>query len=344
MVVVLRVTVALLATLLACGIGAHAWRQRSFGAGCLALWMAALAMNTWQLVLVAFSGGRFTPGGCLLFELLVTLAAPLLLGYVTYAVRGVRLHWAWFLPFAALLAASTALGTRLTAHLGALELIPLQVFYTAVAWVAWFRHAQPRTGQPAVIGVLTAVTVVHVAQVLGLLCSLGYIDYWPIRQAPFLVLSAGLALAVVVALTDSARFRRLAPALTPPVHDSERALFARIEELMNEERPWSNPEFDVGVMARMLGTYPSAVSRALGRAGNTAFYDYVNEHRVREAQRLLTDPVESRFKVEALGRQAGFRARSTFFKLFRQHTGVTPAEYRASHAAGRSDLSSPPAC
>jgi len=94
----------------------------------------------------------------------------------------------------------------------------------------------------------------------------------------------------------------------------------------------------------MLGTYPSAVSRALGRAGNTAFYDYVNEYRVREAQRLLTDPVESRFKVEALGRQAGFRARSTFFKLFRQHTGVTPAEYRASHATGRNVLSSPPAC
>jgi transcriptional regulator GlxA family with amidase domain len=44
----------------------------------------------------------------------------------------------------------------------------------------------------------------------------------------------------------------------------------------------------------------------------------------------LSDPSEARIKIEALGRQAGFRARSTFFKLFRQHTGQTPSEYRAA--------------
>jgi hypothetical protein len=37
MILMLHLTVALLATLLACGIGAYAWRQRSFGVGCLAL-------------------------------------------------------------------------------------------------------------------------------------------------------------------------------------------------------------------------------------------------------------------------------------------------------------------
>jgi len=344
MVVTLRLTVALLATLLACGIGAHAWHQRSFGVACLALWMAVLAISATQLVLLTFHTGDFTPTGRLLFNLLVTLAGPLLLGYVTYAVQGIRLHWAWFLPFAVHLAACIVLGTRLNTRLNTVNLIPLEFFYTAVAWLVWFRHARPRASQPAVIGVLSAVTVVHVAQVLTILGALGYIHYGPIRQAPLFVLGVWLAVAVIMALTDSTRFRRLAPTLTPPVHDGERALFARIEQLMRDARPWSDPDFDVGAMARMLGTYPSAVSRALGRAGNTAFYDYVNEYRVREAQRLLTDPVESRFKVEALGRQAGFRARSTFFKLFRQHTGVTPAEYRASHATARNVLSSPPAC
>src|SRR5215510_724667 len=190
MVLMLRLTVALLATLLACGIGAHAWRQRSFGVACLALWMAALALSGWQLALVIMHGGDFTPGGFLLFTLLVTLAAPLLLGYVTYAVRGVRLHWAWFLPFAIHLGASIVLGTRLNARLNAVELIPLEIFYTAVAWVVWFRHARPRASQPAVIGVLTAVTAVHVAQVLSILGLLGYIGYWPVRQAPLFVLSA----------------------------------------------------------------------------------------------------------------------------------------------------------
>ena len=107
-------------------------------------------------------------------------------------------------------------------------------------------------------------------------------------------------------------------------------------KLMRESRPWSDPDFDVGGLAQLLGTHANAVSRALSRAGGTTFYRFVNDYRLREAARLLADPRESRIKIEALGRQAGFGARSTFFKLFRQHTGLTPAEYRATRI-GRSD-------
>jgi AraC-like DNA-binding protein len=81
----------------------------------------------------------------------------------------------------------------------------------------------------------------------------------------------------------------------------------------------------------------------LSRAGVTTFYAFVSLHRVREAERLLLDPNEARVKVEALGRQAGFRSRSTFFKAFREHTGLTPAEYRAAQSAPSSVESSPSA-
>src|SRR5215510_11997685 len=126
MVLMLRLTVALLATLLACGFGAHAWRQRSFGVACLALWMAALAFSAWVAVLMILPGVRLTPTDQLLINLVVTLAAPLLVGYVTYAVRGIRLHWAWFLPFGAQALASFVLGTRLNIWVNPVKLIPLQ--------------------------------------------------------------------------------------------------------------------------------------------------------------------------------------------------------------------------
>jgi AraC-like DNA-binding protein len=334
-VLMLRLSVALLATLLACGIGMHAWRQRSFGVGCLAVWMGLLALSGWQMVVMIQPDGRLTPLARFIANGLTTLAAPLLLAYVTYAVRGVRLHWAWGLPFYAYVLAALALGIRLNGHLHTFGLIGLEYFYAGIAWVVWFRHARPLSSQRGVIAVLTGVTAAHVAQAIGILDFLGYFDYRPLRQLTLVVISAGLAIAVVMALTDSVLFRRLVPSLAPPVSDAEQALFARIERLMQDARPWRDPEFDVGAMARLLGTYPNAVSKALGRAGNTTFYDYVNEYRVREVQRLLADPTESRYKVEAIGREAGFRARSTFFKLFRQHTGLTPSEYRASLADGQ---------
>lgn len=332
MILMLRFTIAILATLLALGIGAHAWRQRSFGVACLALWMSAVALSGWSLVLLVGPRGFLTPSGVLLMGFLTTLGAPLLLGYVNFAVRGIRLHWAWFMPFAAFSIASLVLGTRLNLLFGPIPVILTEFCYTAVAWLVWLCHAKPRSSQMVVMGVLAAVTAIHVGQAASILDFLGYINYRPIRQMPLIIHCVWFATLLVMALNHSPFVRRLAPGWSPSSSDADRTLFERIERLMKEDQPWSDPLFDVGAMARKLDSYPNAVSRAISRAGNTTFYDYVNTHRIREVERLLTDPEESRFKIEAIGRQAGFRARSTFFKLFRQHTGFTPSEYRSNHA------------
>jgi AraC-like DNA-binding protein len=330
----MQYTVALLGTLLAVGIGAHAWRQRSFGVGCLALWMATLAIVSWELTLMIRSDGSLPPPGRVVYGLLGILGGPLLLGYVIYAVRGVRLHWAWFLPFASYAAAYLVLGLDATPMLRPLRMTLIEYCYTAVAWAVCLRFARPLRSQLGVVGVLAAVTAFNGGQGLKFLSSFGVIDYHPLQGAPMLALILWFGVALIMALTSSPLLRRLVPSLTPPANDADRALFDRMETLMQGKRPWTHPEFDVGAMARMLDTYPNAVSRALSRGGNTTFYEYVNEHRIREARRLLEDPAEARIKVEALGRQAGFRGRSTFFKLFREHTGLTPAQYRASREAG----------
>jgi AraC-like DNA-binding protein len=272
--------------------------------------------------------GRLTEFGLLFSAPLTMLAGPLLLGYVTYAVRGERLHWAWFLPFGIHLALTFAIGFELYLWFGMIRVVLLEFVYTAIAWLVFVRGARPLSSQPAVIGVLAAVTTLHAGQVAGILDVLGLFEFRPIRQAPLVIVLAWLVAALVMAVLDSPQFRRLAPGMAPLASDSDRDLFARIERQMREGRPWSDPDLDVGTIARQLGTYPNAVSRSLARAGDTTFYQYVNRYRIQEAQRLLSSPEESRTKVEALGRQAGFRARSTFFKLFRASTGLTPSEYR----------------
>jgi AraC-like DNA-binding protein len=330
MIFLLRYSVALLATILVFGIATHAWRQRSFGVACLAGWTATLALSAWAMVLLISPDGRLTPFGLQLSAPLTMLAGPLLLGYVTYAVRGVRLHWGWFLPFAIHLIATLAWGMDLYRNFGMMRVILLEFVFTLIAWIVFLRGAKPALGQPAVIGVLIAVTALHLGQAAGILDVLGIIEYRPIRQAPLIIVCLWMLGVLVMGLLDSPLLRQLAPAMAASASDGDRSLYARIERLMSEDQPWREPDFDVGGLARKLGTYPNAVSRALSRAGNVSFYDYVNDYRLREAERLLTDPNEARIKIEALGRQAGFRARSTFFKLFRQRTGQTPSEYRAA--------------
>lgn len=342
MVMLLRVTLAVLATLMCIGFSVHGWRQRSFGVICIALWMATLAFSAWAMVLLIRPDGLLTPLGLLVANPLSMLAGPLLLGYVIYAVRGERLHWAWFLPFLLYLAAIATLGTGVNLWFSTLRVMLVEFCYTGIAWIIWLRGARSATGQLAVLGVLAAVTSLHLGQAAGIFDYLGWIDFRPIRQAPLIIVAVWLTVALVMALVNSQWLRRLAPGWTPPVSPADRELFERSDQVMNGQRPWIDPEFDIGALARLLGTYPNAVSRALNRVGNTTFYDYTNAYRVREARRLLTDPEERNLKIEALGRLAGFRARSTFFKLFRQHTGQSPSEYRAGLATAMPRVQSGP--
>lgn len=342
MVMLLRIVLAVLATLMLAGFSFHAWRQRSFGVTCLALWMATLAVSAWALVFLIHPNGLLSPLGLLVTGALTMFAGPLMLAYVDYAIRGERLHWAWFTPALLYLAAVAALGFGVNLWFGTLRVMLVEFCYAAIAWIVWLRAAQPAVGQPAVLGVLVAVTSLHLGQVVGIADYLGWIDFRPIRQAPLIIVSIWLVVALVMALVDAPWLRRLAPGWTPPVSPADRELLERSDRVMTETRPWINPDFDIGALARLLDTYPNAISRALNRAGNTTFYDYVNAYRLREARRLLTEPGERGLKIEALGRLAGFRARSTFFKLFREHTGQSPSEYRADRAtAAQPGQSSP---
>jgi len=332
MVMLLRVVLAVLTTLFLVGFCVHGWRQRSFGVTCLALWMGTLAFSAWAMVFLIYPNGLLTPLGLVIVGALTMFAGPLVLAYVMYAIRGERLHWAWFLPPLLYLAAAAVLGFGVNLWFGTLRVMLVEFCYAGIAWIVWLRGAQPAAGQPAVLGVLIAVTSLHLAQAAGIADYLGWIDFRPIRQAPLIIVSIWLVVALVMALVDAPWLRRLAPGWTPPVSHADRELLERSDHIMREQRPWTDPDFDIGALARLLDTYPNAISRALNRAGSTTFYDYVNGYRVREARRLLTEPGERDLKIEALGRLAGFRARSTFFKLFREQTGQSPSEYRANRA------------
>lgn len=334
--VLLRFLVACMATVLAFGIGAHAWRQRSFGLACLAGWVASAAAAAWAIALagsgyVAFAWWPRVVGPANL------LAGAMLLAYVFHALHQRKVHWLVFAPFVLHLAATLVLGDGLKQWITVKMTIGAEIAYTIAAWVVYLRGARRAAGRwPALpaFGVLIAISTLHLGQLASMF---GIGGEGPANLAPFIVIGVWLALAIGIALVGSPVLRAFVPAVAPDADAADRELFARIEQAMQGQRPWTDPGLDVGTLAVHLGSNANAVSRALSRAGNTNFYDYVNAFRVREAERLLLDPGEARIKIEALGRQAGFRARSTFFKAFRAYAGLSPAEFRRARNPAAAD-------
>jgi AraC-like DNA-binding protein len=106
-----------------------------------------------------------------------------------------------------------------------------------------------------------------------------------------------------------------------------RQLFDKIQALVDTQKLYLESELTLSELSRRLGTNETYVSIAINTIANSNFNNYLNRLRVREARRLLRAsalPVPWRELYLA----CGFNSKSSFYRIFKQETGLSPAEYR----------------
>jgi AraC family transcriptional regulator len=79
-------------------------------------------------------------------------------------------------------------------------------------------------------------------------------------------------------------------------------------------------------VARRVGVHPVHLARTFRRVYRTTFASYVRQVRIEFARGQLAGPAA----LSDIAFAAGFCDQSHFSRSFKQHTGLTPAEYRAS--------------
>jgi AraC-like DNA-binding protein len=105
-------------------------------------------------------------------------------------------------------------------------------------------------------------------------------------------------------------------------------LLGALRRLMEEEKPYLDPELTLGALAGEAGLSASDLSRIINDAGGTNFYDFVNGYRVEEAKRLLADGSQRDRSILDIAYGSGFRSKSTFNDSFKRLTGRTPKDFR----------------
>jgi AraC-like DNA-binding protein len=151
-----------------------------------------------------------------------------------------------------------------------------------------------------------------------------------------IIVVALIALVVAVLLAGSlwqrrarsALLHRIRPQFTGGRDVPEEAHFERLEGLMRERQLYRDPDLDPVSLGSALGLSRGQVRELISRYRGGSFHDYINDYRVETARRLLSGSADSRATVSAIGRQAGFRTRSSFYKAFRTRIGCNPGAYR----------------
>ena len=105
-------------------------------------------------------------------------------------------------------------------------------------------------------------------------------------------------------------------------------IYKSISEIMNNEQLFTNPELSVDMVSKIISSNSKYVSRAIKEKTGMNFNSYINTHRIEEAKKILLNPVQKSWSLDAVAEKCGFNNPTTFYISFKKYTGLTPATYR----------------
>lgn len=110
-------------------------------------------------------------------------------------------------------------------------------------------------------------------------------------------------------------------------NEKKNSLFQRLEKLMQEDAVYKENLLTKERVADLLGTNRTYLSQVINEQTQQNFTQYINNYRINEAIRLLSDP-ETDLPLKAVAAEVGFNSMSTFYKIFQNTVGVPPKQYR----------------
>jgi len=111
-------------------------------------------------------------------------------------------------------------------------------------------------------------------------------------------------------------------------HDEADRIEKEIQRLMAEERPFLDPSLTIDGVAAKLSTSRHNLSQVLNERLKRTWPDYLNEWRLEESRKRLSDPSNFRFTIAAIAQDSGFSSVSSFNDVFKKRFGITPSKFR----------------
>lgn len=107
-------------------------------------------------------------------------------------------------------------------------------------------------------------------------------------------------------------------------------LFHKITTALREQQLFTNPHLTIQDLANAVGSNRTYVSACINRRSNFTFSQLVAQYRVEYAKTILLDPqyTSDHEAVTQAMALSGFASDPTFYRVFKDLTGLTPLQFR----------------
>lgn len=102
--------------------------------------------------------------------------------------------------------------------------------------------------------------------------------------------------------------------------------------LIEEGKIYKNSDLSIKSLSSRLILSPRILSHIINDRLKMNFYELINEYRIKEAQRILTDPKTGNLSILEIAHEVGYNSKSAFNRAFKKFTRMTPSEFRKKNS------------
>lgn len=106
------------------------------------------------------------------------------------------------------------------------------------------------------------------------------------------------------------------------------ASYQALQTLMETDHLYAEPDLDLGDVAQRLGLTATEASRVIKEGAGKHFRAYVNDFRIQAVKQKLRDVDYRGVSILAISLESGFNSESSFYRVFKASTGMSPTEFR----------------
>jgi AraC-like DNA-binding protein len=135
-------------------------------------------------------------------------------------------------------------------------------------------------------------------------------------------------------ITEDASFIEIETDYTPNADEEDKVVLewkSKIEDLMQTQKVYTNPELSLTQLAKQLNTNPSILSKVINQGFKLNFNDFINNYRINAIKEKLIAGEQKTQTLLGIAYDCGFNSKATFNRAFKKETGVSPKDWLSNN-------------
>lgn len=106
------------------------------------------------------------------------------------------------------------------------------------------------------------------------------------------------------------------------------SLMKEVEKLVKNDKIFKDLDLTLDSLSRQMGVNRNYLSKAINKTTGKNFNAYINEYRIKEAIKIMSEEKSDLISIDAIALEVGFNNRISFYQSFKKITGLTPSDFR----------------